>query len=139
MKRTVLLPLFLLCTALSFCQSDTSATGTVCIMRSTGFTGSARKYKLFMDERLLCKIPNNSYVKISVPVGEHAFAVQTNGTSLWPATERIAVTLQSGKTSYLSVAMAMGMVDTRLNLNEVAEKNAASRMGGLKQAACGND
>lgn len=105
-------------------------------MRATGFTGSAKKYKLFMDGRFLCKIPNNSYVKLAVPPGVHQLAVQTGGKQLWPATEQVEVQIAGGGTSYLSIAMAMGMVDTRLSLNEVAEKNAEPRMKNLRQVEC---
>lgn len=136
MNKAIILVLCSLLSVEAFSQSDTTGAGSICIMRSTGFTGSAKKYKLFMDGRFMCKIPNNSYVKYSVDPGEHSFAVQTGGKELWPATEQVEVSVTVGGTSFLSIAMAMGMVDTRLSLNEVAEKNAEPRMKKLRQVEC---
>lgn len=119
-----------------YSQSGAAQQGTVSIIRSTGFTGSVKKYKLFMDGKFMCKIPNNSYVKYSVDSGAHSFAVQTGGKELWPATEQVEVSVTADSSFFLSIAQAMSMVDTRLNLNEVAQKNAEVRMKGLREAEC---
>lgn len=143
MKRAVLLLLSGLWWTGAFCQSDTTSPGSICIMRSTGFTGgftgSAKKFNLFMDGSFICKLPNNSYVTFPATPGTHAIAVQMNGQQLWPNTERTDVPVGAGNTSYFSVAMSSGLVESRLELNAVMENNAKGRIKTLRQAACGQD
>jgi hypothetical protein len=107
-------------------------------MRSTGYTGSAKKFKLFLDGKRVCKIPNKRYVMLNVPTGVHSIAVQMNGKELWPATERTEVPVEAGATSYFSIAMSAGFVDVRVELNAVLENNAEGRLKKLKQVACGS-
>ncbi len=136
LKKTIVLLLCGLCSALAMCQTDTSSTGTICIMRSTGFTASARNFKLFIDGKLACKIPNRSYVLYTLPSGAHSIAVQMSGKEQWPNTEKLEVPVEAGKTAYVAVAMSSGLVDNHLELNMVSEKNALTRMIELKPNPC---
>lgn len=97
------------------------------------------KFRLFVDGKLACKVPNNRYVKYPVTPGNHSIAVQTNGHEPWPATEKLDVNMEAGKTSFYTIAMASGFADVRVELNAVDERTATGRMGRLKESACTGD
>ncbi len=117
-------------------QTDSTTISTLCIMRSTGFTGSARQFKIFVDGTMVCKIVNDCFINISVQSGLHSFAVQMDGTELKENTEKTQINIEPDKKYYLSVVLETNSIWSKTYFNEITENSAIGRISKLKQTEC---
>jgi len=117
-------------------QTDSVSTCNVFILRATGFTASARQFKIFVDGNLACKIQNNKYVVLELPPGKHSFAMQLDGKQLKQKTERREILTQEGKNYYLSSLLEMGAFSNRIRLDELSEESGHFRLKKLGKASC---
>ncbi|GAB3894774.1 hypothetical protein GCM10028803_10260 [Larkinella knui] len=106
--RTLLAALAVLGMSLTngFAQSNPEATpsesATVYVYRSSALMSSARKYGVYANGKLLCKIGNKRHCQVSLPIGPVTFTTKLAGLTLVPKKRpRLELTLEAGKTYYL--------------------------------------
>jgi hypothetical protein len=99
MKKQILLITFLSIATLSIAQE----TAKVSIARKKLYTGYGGPIKVFMDEKLICRINNNAFSVHDVPPGKHKFSVQWDGKkSKEKASEKsIEIEMEAGKEYYI--------------------------------------
>jgi hypothetical protein len=136
MKKLILLLFSFALIVNLYCQNDTTSASTIYFVRSTGFTGSARQFKIFMDGALICKITNDCYIMYSVEPGLHVFAVQMDGTEIKESTEKIEIKVEPDKKHYLSVVLETNSIWSKTYFNELTESSALGRMSKIKQINC---
>ena len=115
-------------------QVDTSSYSSVYIIRETGFTGSVRQFKVFVDGELKCKLNNDSYTVLKISNGVHTFAVQMDGQELKNNTEKIEIIAETGKTYYLTSIIVAGGLWSKTYFNELPENRALKRLPRLREA-----
>ena len=71
--------------------------GKVYYMRSTGFSGSAQGFTVFIDDNIVCKLNNKRYSIHEVAPGIRRFSVQFAGKSSKEKAERIEINIEAGK------------------------------------------
>ncbi|SHL90746.1 hypothetical protein [Mucilaginibacter sp. OK098] len=70
---------FMLAASLNVFSQD--KTGQVYLIRSTGYTGSAINYRLYIDDQLVCKLKNKSFSVHDIGIGQHTVSVASGGIS----------------------------------------------------------
>ena len=139
MKKPLLILVFTLFLA-SFSSSaqedttvNTTQTGTICFIRSTGFVGSASAFKTFIDEQFVCKLNNKKYSYHEVPVGMHQCSVQFGGKKSKEKAEKFEVEVTAGKITYVQVVFETGAFINNVYCEEVTENTAARKMENLQE------
>jgi Protein of unknown function (DUF2846) len=110
--------------------------GKVYFMRSTGYTGSAQGFTVFIDDVIKCKLNNKRYSIHEVPTGTRRFSVQFAGKSSKEKAERIEITVEAGKTYYIQLIFQTGLLKNNLYCQEVTESSAKTMLGNLKEDTC---
>lgn len=115
-----------------------SGTGTakVYFMRSTGFSGSAQGFTVFIDDKIVCKLNNRRYSQHDIAPGTHQFSVQYAGKSAKDKAERIEINVEAGKTYYIQLISQTGLLKNNLFCQEVTENSAKTMLGSLREDTC---
>ncbi len=110
-------------------ESETSKTGTIYILRSTGLFGSAGAFSTFIDGNLTCRINNNKYSIHEVPAGTHQFSIQFYGRKEKNKNAKIDVNVGRGETIYLSVVQIIGLYfNSIVYCDEITEETAKRKL-----------
>src|SRR4051812_639613 len=120
---------------LTYSQTDTSKSN-IYIFRATGFTGSARQFKIFLDGSLTCKINNDKYLILEISSGKHSFAIQMDGQSLKESTDKVEILTEAGKSYYLSVVLVTGGIWSSPHFDELTENSAKTKIKNLEKINC---
>ena len=137
-KRIILTLTLVISTGIIFGQSDSTSGNNkfhsnICFLRETGYTGSARKFKIFFDGKLVGRLNNNSYATKMVQPGNHSFSVQLDGTELQESTERLELITEPNKTYYFASILEVGAFMSKTYFIEITENSALKRIKKLIQ------
>ncbi len=134
--KTILTLILLQLTLFTFGQTDSTTKSSIYILRSTGFTGSARQFKIFVDGNLACRIKNNNYLVMEIYPGKHSFAIQMDGQKLKENTDKIEIITEAGKNYYLSAILETNAMWSLTHLDELTENSGKSKIMKLEKAIC---
>lgn len=86
-------------------SSFSQGKATIFFIRNTG--PSASKFKVFIDNDAVCKLPQRRYSIHEVSPGTHTFMAQLSGTNAKEGAKQEAVTIEceAGKTYYLNLVL----------------------------------
>lgn len=137
--RFVLLVIFFFFSLVSSAQTENtpsaeSENGTVFLMRSTGFTGSAVAFNVFIDDILVCRLMNNSYSAHLISPGKHDFSAQFSGKKAKEKAERLEINIEAGKKYYIQLAFEGGAFVNNVYCQEITENSAKQSFKKLKLA-----
>ena len=104
--------------------SKEGATATVMFMRSTGLNGTISKVNAFIDGELVCKLNNYRYSRHEVEAGQREFIIQRNGRAPKPEARPIQITLEAGKTYYVTTILEADFLRNQIYCQEVTESSA---------------
>ncbi|PTS98746.1 hypothetical protein DBR11_14085 [Pedobacter sp. HMWF019] len=110
--------------ALSFSAFSQDKTGQVYLIRTTGYTGSAVNYKLYIDGQLVCKLKNKSYSIHSISVGDHTISVSSGGISNGKKSAPLKITVAEGKINYISVVSTQAGYSNKITCQEITKNSA---------------
>jgi hypothetical protein len=99
--------------------------GTVFLMRSTGYLGSALAFSFFVDDILVCKLMNGYYSAHLIAPGRHTISVQPKGKKLKENAAKLRVNIEAGKRYYIQVTLEPGFFASKLYCQELTETSAA--------------
>ncbi len=108
-------------------QNDPSAeteNGTVFLIRSTGFDGSAAAFSVFIDDILVCRLMNDYYSAHLIAPGVHRFSVQFAGKKPKNNSEKLAVNIEAGKKYYIQLTFQAGVFSSNVYCQEITENSA---------------
>ena len=55
---------------------------TIYIYRTGQWVGSTANWSMFVDEKKICKLSNNKFIKVNVPKGKHTISSKQGGVSI---------------------------------------------------------
>lgn len=123
MKKTMAIAVLVMTAWTCYPQSQ----GKINFMRQ-GFAGSYTSMKVFIDEKLVCKVNIGCFSIHEVSAGEHKVAVQASGKQLDHRVKELTIKVEPGKTNYIEIAVAGLMV----SCIEVTENTAAVALEKMK-------
>lgn len=137
MNRSIILSLFILASTLVKGQTESTQaapqTGKIYFLRSTGYTGSAQGFTVFIDDTVVCKLNNKRFSIHNVASGIHSFSVQFAGKTSKEKAERIEINIEAGKTYYIQLIFQSGFFANNLYCQEVTENSAKTIMNKLTE------
>ncbi|MDB5147854.1 MAG: hypothetical protein JWQ57_1874 [Mucilaginibacter sp.] len=104
MKTIKFFAFFAFMLAMSFKGFSQTKTGQVYLIRVTGYTGMAVNYRLYIDDKLACKLKNKSFSIHDMAAGEHTVSVVSGGLSNGKKSAPLTITVVEGKVNYVSVS-----------------------------------
>ncbi len=99
---------------------------TLFLMRNTGFAGSALRYRVFVNDKLVCALEDKKYVRLLMEPGVNTIAVQRTGSRQKRRAAEIEVDTEKGETIFVQIFQNSGLIvqTTLFNINEYdARKN----------------
>lgn len=99
-------------------------TGQVYLIRSTGYTGSAVNYRLYIDDHLACKLKNKSFSIHDIGVGQHTVSVVSGGISNGKKSAPLTITVVEGKANYVSVVSTQSGYVNKITCQEITQNSA---------------
>lgn len=128
MKKAPLLLSAIAILCVSFSSFAQTKTGQICFIRSTGLTGSLVNDKVFIDNKLVCKLKNKQYSMHTVAIGDHTVAVDATGVSLQKRSAPFTVHVEAEKITYIDLVLA-----NQVSVVEITKGSADVKMKKLKQ------
>ena len=113
---------FMLTVSLNVFSQD--KTGQVYLIRSTGYTGSAINYRLYIDDQLACKLKNKSFSIHDISIGKHTVSVVSGGISNGKKSAPLTITVVEGKVNYVSVVSTQSGYANKLTCQEITQNSA---------------
>lgn len=110
--------------------------GSVFLMRSTGFTGGASAFSVFIDEILVCRVENDSYTVHAIAPGMHRFAVQLSGRTQKKNVQTLDVRIEAGKKYFIQVTLQGGVLTNKVYCQEITENSARQLFKRIGEGGC---
>ena len=137
--RILLLCISFLFSAISMAQTENKPSeqmenATVFIMRSSGYTGSAVPYSVFVDDILVCRLMNQYYSAHLIAPGVHKFSVQFSGKKSKGAGQKLSLNLEAGKKYFIKLVVEQGAFSSKIYCEEITENSAKQAFKNLQAA-----
>lgn len=85
-------------------------TSEVTFIRANKYMGSAVNFRVYVDGKLVCKVPNNRYSSQQLSLGTHTVTVEAGGIVLGSkAPAPLQIDVKEGETIYVELASKKGM------------------------------
>ncbi len=124
MKTIKIFTFFALMLTLSLNGFSQAKTGQVYLIRVTGYTGSAVNYRLYIDDKLACKLKNKSFSVHDIAIGSHTVRVVSGGISNGKKSEPLTIMVVEGKPNYVSVVSTQSGYVNKLTCQEITKNSA---------------
>lgn len=105
-------------------------------IRSTGYVGSASKFKCFINKKIVCGLNNKRYSIHEVEPGSYEIVAQLVSKEFKKGEEPILLNVESKKTYYVQLVLATKKFKTHLLCQEINEASAKFFLEGMKQDNC---
>lgn len=110
---------------ISFNTFSQSKPGQVYLIRATGFTGSAVNYRLYIDDKLVCKLKNKTFSIHEISTGEHTVSVVSGGLSNGKKSTPLKITVAEDKINYISIVSTESGYANKITCQEITKNSAA--------------
>ena len=117
-------------------QQVQSENGTVFLIRSTGFAGSASSFSVFIDEILVCRVKTDSYSVHAIAPGMHKFAAQLSGKVQKSKAEVLDVKIEAGKRYFIQLTLEGGILTNKVYCQEITENSAQNLFKKVGEGGC---
>lgn len=139
MKRFLSLFILIIISATSKSQPPKPDECYIYFYREGQFGGALSNYKMFVDDKKICKISNDRWFKITVAPGKHDIEAKVGGTSLSKKETFLSIITEGGKSYYISCDVKRSITRSRLEMEEVTESTANKKMKKMKEDNCAED
>ncbi len=137
---TALLGLFMAATALAGGNEPDPKpeSATIYIYRTGQFAGSARNWAMFVNEKKVCKLSNNKFIKVEVTPGKHRISSKIGGMELLKKETEVEIEAEPGKVYYVACNMKQSITRARLEMVEVTKSTGEKQLKGMSLDNCQN-
>ena len=123
-KHLLLSFLFFLCFTFFINAQHKEKTGKIYFLRSTGISGSGSAFKMFIDDKFVCKLNNKKYSVHEVAVGKHNCFIRGGRKKLGESAKKFEIQIEAGKITYVKLIYETGIFEYYLYFKEVTEEIA---------------
>jgi len=117
-------------------QSSTEDQATIYIYRTGQWVGSTANWSMFVDEKKICKLSNNKFIKVTVDKGKHSISSKQGGVSIMKKEMEIEIEAEPGKSYYIACNVKTSFTRARLEMLEVTKSTADKQMEKLTLDNC---
>ena len=107
--------------------------------RDGEFGGAMKNYKMFVDDKKVCKISNGRWFKFTVEPGKHDIEAKVGGTSLMKKETFLSIVTEPGKSYYISCDVKRSITRYRMEMEEVTESTGKKKMKSMKEDKCNEE
>ena len=109
---------------------------TIYIYRGGQLTGAAANWAVFVDEKKLCKLSNNKFMKVEVDAGKHQVTAKVGGVQILKKETEIEIDAEEGKSYFIACNVKSSITRARLELMEVTKSTADKQMQKMSLDKC---
>ena len=113
-----------------------AATATIYIYRTGSWSGAANNWAMYVDEQKVCKLSNNRFIKVEVPVGKHRVSAKIGGLELLKKETEIEIDAEEGKSYFVACNVKQSLTRARLEMTEVTKSSADKQMEKMTLDKC---
>ena len=136
-NKNLMLTLLIFSSFTSFMKAqnsvNTTETGKIYFLRSTGLVGSGSPFKTYIDGELVCKLDNKKYSIHEISSGVHECYVLFGGLKLNEKAEKCKIKVESGKITYVQFFLENGFLSFRIYGEEITENTAKQKIEKMKE------
>lgn len=103
-------------------------TAVVYIYRVGQFNAALANWAVFVDEKKICKLSNNRFIKIEVTPGKHVFTAKVGGVSVFKKETDVELNAETGQTYYIACNVKTSLTRSRMELIEVTKGTGEKQM-----------
>ena len=115
---------------------DEPKTATIYIYRTGQFMAAGNNWSMFVDDKKVCKLSNNKYMQITVPVGKHSISAKVGGVQILKKETVIDIEAEAGGTYYIACNVKSSITRARLEMLEVTKSTAEKQLKDMKVDNC---
>jgi hypothetical protein len=115
---------------------DEPKTATIYIYRTGQFMAAGNNWSMFVDDKKVCKLSNNKYMQITVPVGKHSISAKVGGVQMFKKETVIDIDAEAGGTYYIACNVKSSITRARLEMLEVTKSTAEKQLKDMKVDNC---
>ncbi len=117
-------------------QTNNTDESYIYFYRDGQFGGALSNYKMFVDDKKVCKISNDRWFKVTVTPGKHDIEAKIGGTSIMKKETSLSIVTEPGKSYYISCDIKRSVTRSRMEMEEVTENTAKRKMADMKEDKC---
>lgn len=111
-------------------------TATIYIYRTGSWSGAANNWAMFVDEKKICKLSNNRFIKVEVAPGKHRVSSKIGGLEVLKKETEVEIEAEAGKSYYVSCNVKQSLTRARLEMTEVTKSSADKQMEKMTLDKC---
>jgi hypothetical protein len=140
MKSLICIVLVSLCFSFSPAPKKTAVPSdeqaTIYIYRVGQYMGAGANWAMFVDEKKVCKLSNNKYIKVTVSKGKHTISSKQGGMTVFKKEMDVEIDAEPGKSYYVACNVKTSFTRARLEMLEVTKSTADKQMANLSLDNC---
>lgn len=142
MKKIVFAFMALLLGAASFAGMNDpkpkpkAETATIYIYRTGSWSGAGNNWAMFVDDKKVCKLSNNRYIKVEVSPGKHRVSSKIGGIEVLKKETEIEIEAEAGKSYFVACNVKQSLTRARLEMTEVTKSSADKQMEKMSLDKC---
>ena len=140
MKRIVFACMALLMGTATFAGGNgpkpKAETATIYIYRTGSWGAAANNWAMFVDEKKVCKLSNNRFIKVEVAPGKHRVSSKIGGIELLKKVTEIEIDAEAGKSYFVACNVKQSLTRARLEMTEVTKSSADKQMEKMTLDKC---
>lgn len=111
-------------------------TATIYIYRTGQFMAAGNNWSMFVDDKKVCKLSNNKYMQITVPVGKHLVTAKVGGVQVLKKETEVEIDAEAGASYYIACNVKTSITRARLEMIEVTKSTAEKQIKDMKLDNC---
>ena len=111
-------------------------TATIYIYRTGSWAGAANNWAMFVDDKKVCKLSNNRYIKVEVAPGKHRVSSKIGGIEVLKKETEIEIDAEAGKSYFVACNVKQSITRARLEMTEVTKSSADKQMAKMTLDKC---
>ncbi|HZH96136.1 MAG TPA: DUF2846 domain-containing protein [Flavisolibacter sp.] len=117
-------------------KNETAEKATIYVYRGGQLSGALSNWALFVNEKKMCKLSNNKFMKLEVEPGKHLISAKVGGVQILKKETEIEIDAEGGKSYYIACNVKTSITRQRMELMEVTKSTADKQMQKMSLDNC---
>lgn len=140
MKNLLCIALLTMCFSFSPAPKKTSTPvqdqATIYIYHTGQNLRSGADWSIFVDNKKICQLASNKFIKLTVSSGKHSFGSAQSGMNVFKKENHVELNAEAGKSYYIAYNVKANKTRSTVGMMLVTKSTADQRMANLKAGNC---